>query len=107
MGDIFTKTLSKRIPTKHDGVYYKEIEETAIDSKGKSKTKISDKVYSIRYRENGKERFITLGKYSEGIREAYCKTKRNEYMTLSKNGELPPQIENRIKQNINIFLNMI
>jgi len=100
MGDIFTKTLPKRIPTKHDGVYYKEIEETTINSKGKSKTKISDKVYSIRYRENGKERFITLGKYSEGIREAYCKTKRNEYMTLAKNGELPPQIENRIKQNI-------
>jgi len=100
MGDTFTKTLPKRIPTKHDGVYYKEIEETTISGAGKSKTRIIDKVYSIRYREKGKERFITLGKYSEGIREAYCKTKRNEYMTLAKNGELPPQIENRIKQNI-------
>ncbi len=100
MSSTFTKTLPKRIPTKHDGVYYKEIEETTIDDKGKSKTKISDKVYIIRYRENGKERFITLGKYSAGIRESYCKAKRNEYITLSRNGELPPQIENRIKQNI-------
>ena len=100
MSSTFTKTLPKRISTNHDGVYYKEIEETTIDDKGKSKTKISDKVYIIRYRENGKERFITLGKYSAGIRESYCKAKRNEYINLSRNGELPPQIENRIKQNI-------
>ena len=50
-----------------------------------------------------KERFITLGKYSEGVRESYCKVKRNEYMTLSKNGELPPQIERRIKKQITTF----
>ena len=100
MSDTFTKTRSKRIPTKHDGVYYKEIAETSIDSKGKSKTKVIDKVYVIRYRDNGRERLVTLGKYSEGIREAYCKTKRNEYMTLAKNGELPPQIEKRMKKNI-------
>ena len=100
MSDIFTKTRTRRIPTKHDGVYYKEIEQTSIDSKGKSKTKVIDKVYVIRYRDNGKERLITLGKYSEGIREAYCKAKRSEYMTLAKNGELPPQIENRIKKNV-------
>lgn len=98
MSDVFTKTLPKRHTTNHDGVYYKEIEQTTIDAKGKSKTKITDKVYLIRYRDNDKERFVTLGKYSEGIREAYCKTKRNEYMTLSRNGELPPQIEQRIKK---------
>ncbi len=100
MSDTFTKTRSKRITTKHDGVYYKEIEETTIDIKGKSRAKVIDKVYVIRYRDNGKERLVTLGKYSEGIREAYCKTKRNEYIVLAKNGELPPQIENRIKKNI-------
>ncbi len=98
MSEVFTKTLPKRNATKHDGVYYKEIEQTTVDAKGKTKTKIIDKIYVIRYRDNGKERFVTLGKYSEGIREAYCKTKRNEYMTLSKNGELPPQIDKRIKK---------
>ncbi len=67
MSDTFTKTRSKRIPTKHDGVYYKEVEKTSIDNKGKSKTKVIDKVYVIRYRDNGRERLVTLGKYSEGI----------------------------------------
>jgi len=70
MSDVFTKTRPKRIPTKHDGVYFKEIEQTTIDSKGKSKSRIIDKIYIIRYRDNGRERLITLGKYSEGIREA-------------------------------------
>jgi len=100
MRDIFTKTLTIRNKTKSSGVYYKEVEQTTIDDQGKSKIKIIDKVYVIRYRDNGKERFITLGKHSEGIREAYCRTKRNEYMTLSKNGELPPQIEKRLKKHI-------
>ncbi|WP_415408242.1 tyrosine-type recombinase/integrase [Sulfurovum sp. CS9] len=100
MSSTSTKTLSKRIPTKHSGIYYKEVQQTTIDDHGKIKTKIIDKVYIIRYRDNGKERLVTLGKYSEGIREAYCKTKRSEFITLAKNGELPPQIEKQKKKDI-------
>ncbi len=106
MRDTFTKTLTTRNKTKFSGVYYKEVKQTTIDDRGKSKTKIIDKVYVIRYRDNGKERFVTLGKYSEGIRESYCRTKRNEYMTLAKNGELPPQIEKRLKKNITTLDNL-
>lgn len=98
MKKTFIKTLPSQIKTKNAGVYYKEIQQTTIDEQGRTKTKIVDKVYIIRYRDNGKAQFVTLGKYSEGIREAYCKTKRNEYMTLSKNGELPPQLEQRLKK---------
>lgn len=100
MSEIFTRTLTRRNKTKSSGVYYKEVKQTTIDDKGKSKTKVIDKVYVVRYRDNGKDRYITLGKYSEGIREAYCRTKRNEYITISKNGELPPQIEKRLKKHI-------
>ena len=100
MGNTFTKTLPKRHATKIPGVYYKSVVQTHIDDKGNVKNKVVDKVYIIRYRDEGKERFITLGKYSEGIRESYCRTKRNEYITLAKNKELPPQIEKRLKKNI-------
>ncbi len=100
MSSTSIKTLAKRIPTKHSGVYYKDIQQTTVDDHGKIKTKIVDKVYVVRYRDKGKQHLVTLGKYSEGIREAYCKTKRNEYLTLAKHGELPPQIEKRIKKQI-------
>jgi len=101
---VFVKTLPKRIPIKNtNGIYYKEIQETTIDKNGKIKTKSIDKVYVVRYRDDGKERFVTIGKYSEGIREAYCKTKRNEFLTLSKNGELPVQIKKRVKKQIITF----
>lgn len=92
--------MPKRIPTKNKGVFYKEIEQTTIDNKGNIKTKIIDKVYLIRYRDGDKERLITLGKYSQGIREAYCKAQLNKYLTLAKNGELPPQIKKRIKKDV-------
>ncbi len=97
MGNVIVKVLPRPIKTNNAGVYYKEVQKTSIDDQGNKKTKIIDKVYLIRYRDNGKACFITMGKHSEGIREAYCKTKRNEYMTISKNGELPPQIEKRLK----------
>jgi len=100
MNDTKIKTLSIRTPTNYKGVYYKEIEKTTIDNHGNIKTKIIDKVFIIRYRDNDKERLITIGKYSEGIREAYCKAKRDEFLTLAKNGELPPQIEKRKKRDI-------
>lgn len=98
MNSTFSKVLPTPVKTKHVGVYYKEVEQTTIDDKGRTRTKVTDKVYLIRYRDNGKAMFVTLGKYSEGIREAYCKTKRDEYMVLAKNGELPPQLEQRLKK---------
>jgi len=62
------KTLPKRHTTNSEGVYYKEI--VSDDNK------IVDKIYLIRWRdENGKELLKTIGKYSEGIREAFCKKK--------------------------------
>jgi hypothetical protein len=73
MTDTFIKTLPKRIPTKEQGIYYKEIQQTTIDAKGNIKTRIIDKVYIIRYRDGDKQHLVTIGKYSEGIREAYCK----------------------------------
>lgn len=57
-------------------------------------------MYVIRYRDGKSQRLVTIGKYSEGIREAYCKTKRNEFLSMAKNGELPPQIEKRIKKQV-------
>jgi len=79
------KTSSKRIPTNTKGVFYKE-----IISK---KAKLVDKVYSIRYvDENNRDRLITIGKYSEGIREAYCKAKLNEINTKIRLGEEIPTI---------------
>ena len=99
--DIQIKTLSKKIPTKKEGIFYKGIQQTSIDEKGKIKTSIIDKVYVVRYRDgDNKERLYTVGKYSEGIREAYCKTKRDEFILMAKNGELPPRLKERLKKQI-------
>ena len=65
MSSTSTKTLPKRIPTKLNGIYYKEVQQATIDDHGKIKTKIIDKVYVIRYWDNGKQRLVTLGKYSD------------------------------------------
>ena len=95
------KTLSKKIPTKKEGIFYKEIQHTFVDDKGKVKTSIIDKVYVIRYRDGeGKERLYTVGKYSEGIREVYCKAKRDEFVLLAKNGELPARLQKQRKKKI-------
>ncbi len=90
----------KRLKTKHTGVFYKNIVETTINDAGKISTKQIDKVYLIMYKSKGKLKYITLGKYSEGIREAYCKAKRDEFVLVERNGELPPQIQKRTKKNI-------
>jgi len=100
MSSILIKTLPKRIPTKHKGVYYKEVQQTTIDDQGKIKTRTIDKVYVIRYRDGKKQHFVTIGKYSEGIRESYCKTQLDKYVTIARNGELPPQIEKRMKKKV-------
>lgn len=93
------KTLSKRHKTSKIGVYYKEIEKTTIDERGKVKNSIIDKVYSIQYKDiDDKWRFKTIGKYSEGIRESYCSAKRNEIMNITKLGEQPDIIKNKSKK---------
>jgi len=99
--NTFIKTLPKRHTTKQKGVYYKEIQKTTIDGKGKIKTSIIDKVYSIQYKDiDGKWKFKTLGKYSEGIREAYCKTQRDLIANNVKFGEQPPIIKKKIKKEV-------
>lgn len=105
MNSTFIKILPSPIKTKVAGVYFKEIQQTTIDAQGQTKQTIVDKVYIIRYRDNGKARFVTLGKYSEGIREAYCKAKRNEFIILAKNGELPPMIEKRKSKDKAVTVN--
>lgn len=99
------KTHAKRLPTSTDGVYYKAIiayededklnrllKETPINEKQLKKL-IKDKLYIIRWRdEHGKDRLKTLGRYSEGIREAYCKRKREEITVKTRLGEELPHL---------------
>ena len=62
---------------------------------------IADKTYYIRYKDNdNKVVELKIGKYSEGIREAYCNTKRNEIVTKLRNGEEPPSAAKRKKRVI-------
>ncbi len=94
--DTFYKTLTKRTRTNNQGVYFKEIEKITIDDNGKSKTiKQHDKVYMIRYEHDKKEKWVTVGRYSAGIREAYCVQKRNEILNKLRLGEEPPAIVSR------------
>ena len=90
--DIIYKTIPKRHKTKNQGVYYKDIERISIDDSGKTKTTKHDKVYLIRYEHDKKEKVVTVGKYSAGIREAYCVQKRNEILNKLRLGEEPPAI---------------
>lgn len=58
-------------------------------------------MFIVRYRDNkGKDRLVSIGKYSEGIREAYCKEKRAEFINLAKNGELPPRLKEKLKSSM-------
>ncbi|WP_066355272.1 tyrosine-type recombinase/integrase [Aliarcobacter skirrowii] len=60
-----------------------------------------DKTYYIRYKDkNNKTIELKIGKYSEGVREAYCNQKRNEIITKQRNGEEPPVIAQRKKRVI-------
>lgn len=93
--DIFYKTLPKRNKTNHQGVYYKKIEKMSIDDKGKTKTTNHDKVYLIRYTYDKKQKWVTIGKYSAGVREAYCVQKRNEILSKLRLGEELPAIIQR------------
>ena len=93
--DTFYKTLPKRHSTKNQGIYFKDIEKTTVDDKGKSKTTKNDKVYLIRYTHDKKQVWVTVGKFSAGIREAYCVQKRNEILNKLRLGEEPPAIITR------------
>ncbi|MCX6076760.1 MAG: tyrosine-type recombinase/integrase [Campylobacterales bacterium] len=86
---------SKRTPTKTEGVFYKDI---FNDSE-----KSVDKKYMIRWiDENGKSRLKTIGNYSAGIREKYCKAKRDEIITKIRLGEELPSLA-KPKQTMTIF----
>ena len=54
--NVFTKT-------KYEGVYYRE-------------SKMKGKIYSIRYRDKGKQIRQTVGSSKEGITPMYCKKLR-------------------------------
>ena len=73
------RVLNKKIPTKEEGVFYKEIVNENL--------KVIDKVFLIRYRENFYDKQLTIGKFSEGIRVEFCKAKRIEILNKIKHGE--------------------
>ena len=87
------KTINKRIPTNSEGIFYKQI----VSEEGKE----IDKIYGIRYRENGKDKLFTVGKHSAGIRINYCKQQRNAIMNKIMIGEETP-LEKRKKQLISV-----
>ncbi|NCO00634.1 MAG: hypothetical protein GW906_02205 [Epsilonproteobacteria bacterium] len=86
------KTLSRRVATKTAGVFYKDIVSHT--------NSVVDKVFIIRYKDiNGRDKLTTIGKFSDGIREAYCKAKLNEIKHKIIHGEELPRIA-RKKSNI-------
>ena len=90
-----TTVSKKRTSTKTYGVFYKDI----FNDQSKS----IDKKYIIRWiDENGKDRLKTIGNYSEGIREKYCKAKRDEIVIKIRLGEELPHIA-KPKQTMTIF----
>ena len=90
---MVNKTLNKRIPTNSEGIFYKQI----VSETGKE----IDKIYGIRYRENGKDKLFTVGKHSAGIRINYCKQQRNAIINKIMIGEETP-LEKRKKQLISV-----
>ncbi|MDX9902311.1 MAG: site-specific integrase [Aliarcobacter sp.] len=78
--------------TKITGVYYRELKTNDKD----------DKTFYITYKDTiiNKKVWLKIGKYSEGVREAYCNQKRNEILTKQRNGEEPPAIAQKKKKNI-------
>lgn len=87
-------TSSKRTPTNTEGVFYKEI----LNADNKS----VDKMYGIRWTdENGKSKLKNVGTYSSGIREKYCKAKRDEIVTKIRLGEDLPHLA-KPKQSLSI-----
>lgn len=70
---------------KYDGVYYNDL-------------KNGDKAYSITYKDNeNKKVWLKVGLHSAGVREAFCKQKRDEILNNQRLGEEPPAIATRKK----------
>lgn len=99
------KTLPKRHKTNSTGVYYKNIQKTTTDKNGNIKVKKNfDKVFSIQYKDtDNKWKVKTIGKYSEGIRENYCKTVRSDIIQLTNLGEVPRLLEKENQEDIITF----
>ncbi len=82
---IQIKTLNKRIATKSQGVFYKQV----VDAKGKE----VDKVYLIRWLDaDGREKLKTVGKHSQGIRINTCVEMRHKTMTAVALGTDAPHL---------------
>ena len=62
--------------------------------------KNGDISYFITYKDNGEKYRQKIGLKSQGITEKYCSQKRNDILTLIRNGELP---EKRKKKDIIVF----
>ena len=73
------KIIQKKISTKHEGVFYKEVVN--------ENNKVVDKIFLIRYRENYSDKQMTIGKFSEGIRLEFCKAKRIDILNKIRHGE--------------------
>jgi integrase len=83
--------MAARIKTKFQGVFYRE-----STTNGKP-----DKTYYILIKEKDNKLIeIKIGKFSEGIREAYCNVKRNEMLTKSRLGE-PVKVKHSKKDKTN------
>jgi integrase len=81
-----------RISTKFTGVFYRE---STTNNK-------PDKTYYIRYKDNSnKTKETKIGKFSEGVREAYCNQLRNEIVTKQRLGEEPPVAAKNKRKKIN------
>ncbi len=85
--------MAQRQKTRYQNVIYIE---TTTNGK-------PDKVYYIRFRENGKSKEVKIGKYSEGIRENYCNQKLLATNNAIRLGEQPPIIANSHKREIITF----
>jgi len=73
------KTIQKKISTKDEGIFYKEVVN--------ENNKVVDKIFLIRYRENYADKQMTIGKFSEGIRLEFCKAKRIDILNRIRHGE--------------------
>ena len=85
--------MAKRHKTRYQNVIYIE---TTTNNK-------ADRIYYIRFREDGKSKEVKVGKYSEGIRENYCHQKLLATKNAIRLGEQPPIVVNSHKKLIITF----
>jgi len=65
-----------------------------------------DVSYCINYKENRKVKWVTIGKKSEGINEAYCHQQRIDIINKAKFGDQAPIIKNKAKKKSSLFEDM-